>query len=266
MASRFKTPESVLRLVLASVFLLIIVSSAAFFFFGDSEEATNRAKGSGQGTYQWRAGHESGDFSEYTFTHESNRCGSVAVVSDPTGSGRGRVALGEITCPSPDGGSHRLYPTVDLPRCYLGPFRSQFLVWFDVPEAPKQGWISIATYSTVKGWKDLFGLMLAYRDGAWWMDLSHVPVFGKGDYTREAKIPFPTATWVRVGVTVAEDGLIRVFQDGTLVMTAEKRWDQGMPSLCEAHWGLYAHGAVGKALVLNDDLSINLYMVPYKGK
>ena len=47
---------------------------------------------------------------------------------------------------------------------------------------------------------------------------------------------------------------IRVFQNGKLVLQAEKDWGPAGPSICEANWGLYAEGKTDFAHLLNDDI------------
>ena len=249
-----RTPEHLVGFGIAVVLLGIFLSSFAFVLLGDRDVTAE--KKSPKSPSGWAATHESGTFNEYSFVHKAEKCGTFAVVKDPTGSGRGYVYRGEVTCARPDGSSHRLYPTIDFPRCRLGPYRSKFLVWVDVPQVPGKGWVSVATYSVRKNWQDVFGLNLTLRDNAWWMELFHVPVFGKGDFHTEKKIPFPLRKWVQVTVEVGEDGLIHVYQDGTMILTAPKKWEQGIPALCEAHWGFYAAGQIADGMILNDDIDI----------
>jgi len=61
---------------------------------------------------------------------------------------------------------------------------------------------------------------------------------------------------VRIEVVVDTRKGIRVFQDGTLVMRAAKDWGPAGPSICEAHWGLYAEGKTDYAHLLNDDITL----------
>ena len=200
------------------------------------------------------ARHESGDFSEYGWRHPDSTCGRLAVVPDPTGSGRGFVAESLIFCTEPRGRSHRLYPTVELGSCYRGNYYSAFSVWISVPHPAQRGWISLATYSNDKGWQDLFGINLDAVGGKTMLGLFHVPTFGQGKFERLAWLALPMERWVSIEVEVDEAGHIQVFQDGTLVIRAEKWYAQARPVICEAHWGLYAEGNTASARLLNDDI------------
>ena len=64
----------------------------------------------------------------------------------------------------------------------------------------ERGWISLATYSNVKNWQDLFGVNLGAEDGQTVLVLFHVPKFGQGRFERRTHIPFPMKKWVRIEV------------------------------------------------------------------
>jgi hypothetical protein len=135
-------------------------------------------------TLYWQACHETGDLEEYSWWHiEGVPTGTLKIIPDPTGSGRGSVLRGEITAAAlPGGDSHRIYPALLLPECYHGGYRSSFKVWADLPPSSERGWISFATYSNKKDWKDLFGINLGFEQGEDRLVLFHVPVFSKGTY------------------------------------------------------------------------------------
>jgi hypothetical protein len=212
-----------------------------------------------KGTPYWQARHETGDLEEYSWWHiEGVPTGTLKVIPDPTGSGRGSVLRGEITSAAPPGGdSHRIYPALLLPECYRGGYRSSFLVWADLPSPAQRGWISFATYSHKKEWKDLFGVNLGFEQGEDRLVLFHVPVFSKGTFTRISSIPFPMRQWVKVEVTVDDSGIM-LFQDDRLIAEAKKEWGAEGVGLCEAHWGLYGQDKNRSGLLLNDDITVNL--------
>ena len=60
--------------------------------------------------------------------------------------------------------------------------------------------------------------------------------------------------WVRIEVFIDAHGVIHVFQDGAPVLHAVKAWGPAGPSICEAHWGLYAEGTTDFAHLLNDNI------------
>jgi hypothetical protein len=206
--------------------------------------------------FQWVASHESADFSEYFWRHPDTTCGWLVVVPDPTGSGRGYVSESQIFCSAGQKGIHRLYPTLNLEKCLYGSYYSSFDVWLSAPPAQERGWVSLATYTNVKNWQDLFGVNLDTEDGQPVLVLFHVPKFGQGRFKREARLAFPMKQWVRIDVVVDTRKGIRVFQDGTLVMRAAKDWGPAGPSICEAHWGLYAQGKTDFAHLLNDNITL----------
>ena len=202
--------------------------------------------------YEWCAHHESGDFSQYFWRHPDTDCGWLAVVPDPTASGRGAVAESQIFCS--EKAVHRLYPTFNLDTCLYGSYYSAFDVWVSSPPIVAPGWISLATYTNEKNWRDLFGVNLDGKDGNFTLVLFHVPKFGQGRFERKAPIDFPMKRWVRIEVMVDAAQGIRVFQDRTLVLQAEKDWGPAGPAVCEAHWGLYADGGVEFVHLLNDNI------------
>ena len=204
--------------------------------------------------FQWVASHESGDFSEYFWRHADTSCGWLMVVPDPTGSGRGYVSESQIFCSAGQKAVHRLYPTLNLEKCLYGSYYSSFYVWLSVPPAQERGWVSLATYTNVKNWQDLFGVNLDTEDGQPVLVLFHVPKYGQGRFKRSARLAFPMKQWVRIEVVVSEQGAISVFQDEKLVLQAVKDWGPAGPSICEAHWGLYAEGKTDFAHLLNDDI------------
>ena len=208
-------------------------------------------------TPYWLARHEKGDLEEYSWWRvEGSATGVVHVVADPTGAGRGFVLKGEITGAAPAGGdSHRLYPVLMLPEAYRGSYRSVFRVWADLPPASERGWFSFATYTNRRDWKDLFGVNLGFEQGEDRLVLFHVPVFGKGSFTRISTIPFPKRQWVTVEVRVDRSGVL-LFQDDRLIAEARKDWGPEGVGLCEAHWGLYAQGKNSRGVVLNDDVEV----------
>ncbi len=206
----------------------------------------------------WQAGHETGNLDEYSWWRvEGVPTGTLQVVPDPTAAGRGSVLKGEITSVSPQGGdSHRLYPALLLPECYHGAYTSTFSVWADVPKNGQRGWFSFATYTNRKDWNDLFGVNLGFEEGEDRLVLFHVPVFGKGNFTRLSRKPFPMRQWVKIDVRVDQGGIM-LFQDDRLVAEARKNWGPEGVGLCEAHWGLYGEGKNRSGLMLNDDISVS---------
>ena len=174
------------------------------------------------------------------------------VVPDPTSSGRGDVAESQILCAQENGKVHRLYPTLNLEKCLYGSYYSAFDVWLSAPPVAEPAWISLATYTNVKNWQDLFGVNLGSKDGQIELVLFHVPKFGQGRFERKARIGFPMKQWVKIEVMVDEKQGIRVFQDQKLVLQAKKKLGPAGPAICEAHWGLYAHGDIDFAHLLND--------------
>jgi hypothetical protein len=204
--------------------------------------------------FQWVASHESADFSEYFWRHSDTSCGWLMAIPDPTGSGRGYVSESQIFCPAGQKGIHRLYPTLNLEKCLYGSYYSSFDVWLSAPPARERGWVSLATYTNVKNWQDLFGVNLGTEGGQTVLVLFHVPTFGQGRFKRETLLAFPMKQWVRIEVVVDARNGIRVYQDGSLVMRAAKDWGPAGPSICEAHWGLYAQGKTDFAHLLNDNI------------
>ena len=205
-------------------------------------------------SFEWVAHHERNDFSDYFWRHADTACGWLAVVTDPTGSGRGYVSESQIYCALGSDKVHRLYPTLNLEQCLYGSFYSSFDVWLSAPPTDQRGWISLATYSNVKNWKDLFGINLGAEAGQTVLVLFHVPKFGQGRFERRTRVAFPMKRWVRIEVFVDTQGVIRVFQDGAPVLQALKDWGSDGPAICEAHWGLYAEGTTDFAHLLNDDI------------
>ncbi|UCD33763.1 MAG: hypothetical protein JSV38_07880 [Desulfobacterales bacterium] len=212
--------------------------------------------------FEWYADHEYGNFREYSWRHKNTECGNLKILPDPTQSGRGYVYQGQVTCSASNSQNHRLYPTLNLERCLKGPFKSTFWLWADIPLKDSQGWVSFATYTNVKNWKDLFGVNLDTKNGSAYLVIFHVPKFGKGEFIKESPVNFPMKKWVRVDVSVEADGQIKVYQDKHLVASALKDWGPDGPAICEAHWGLYAEGRTERALLLNDDISIISYGIP----
>ena len=206
--------------------------------------------------FQWVANHESADFSEYFWRHPDTACGWLMAIPDPTGSGRGYVSESQIFCSAGQKGIHRLYPTLNLEKCLYGSYYSSFDVWLSAPPAQERGWVSLATYTHVKNWQDLFGVNLGTEGGQPALVLFHVPTFGQGRFKREGRLAFPMKQWVRIEVVVDTGKGIRVFQDGTLVLRAVKDWGPAGPSICEAHWGLYAQGKTDFAHLLNDNITL----------
>ena len=209
------------------------------------------------GAFYWKADHENGSLEEYSWWKtETVPTGTLKVITDPTGAGRGYVLSGEVTSGAiPANESHRLYPALMLPDCYRGPYSSVFHVWSDLPLDKEHGWFSFATYTNRKEWQDLFGVNLGEENGESRLILFHVPVVGKGDFTRISPIPFPMKQWVKIEVSVDSSGIM-LLQDDRLVAEAKKTWGREGPGLCEAHWGMYAQGKNSSGVILNDDVSI----------
>jgi hypothetical protein len=221
----------------------------------DGSEELNRFRNpNSRSRFEWVAHHESSDFSDYFWRHADTNCGWLIVVPDPTPSGRGYVSESQIFCALGKGKVHRLYPTLNLEQCLYGSYYSSFDVWLSAPPDSERGWISLATYSNVKNWKDLFGVNLGSEAGQTVLVLFHVPKFGQGRFQRRKRIPFPMKRWVKIEVMVSAHEGIRVFQDGTLVLQAAKDWGPPGPAICETHWGLYAEGKTDFAHLLNDDI------------
>jgi hypothetical protein len=150
--------------------------------------------------FQWYAHHESGDFSQYLWRHPDSTCGWLVVVPDPTSSGRGDVAESQILCAQENGKVHRLYPTLNLEKCLYGSYYSAFDVWVSAPPVVEPAWISLATYTNVKNWQDLFGVNLGRHDGRPALVLFHVPKLGQGRFEKIARIDFPMKRWVNIEV------------------------------------------------------------------
>ena len=221
----------------------------------DAAEELNRFRNPNSPVrFEWVAHHESNDFSDYFWRHANTACGWLTVVADPTGSGRGYVSESQIYCALGKGQVHRLYPTLNLEQCLYGSFYSAFDVWLSAPPTDERGWISLATYSNVKNWKDLFGINLGVEAGQTVLVLFHVPKFGQGRFERRTRVPFPMKRWIRIEVIVDAQGVIRVFQDGAPVLQALKDWGPAGPAICEAHWGLYSEGNTDFAHLLNDNI------------
>ena len=237
-----------------AVILLISLPLAAIG--NDKKEPGRILDDSSQPQYRWHAHHESGDFKEYFWRHPDSSCGWLMVVPDPTGSGRGYVAESQIFCSAGEKAVHRLYPTLNLEKCLYGSYSSSFDVWLSLRLAVHRGWISLATYSNVKNWQDLFGVNLGTENGQPVLVLFHVPTFGQGRFKRHARLSFPMKRWVRIRVEVSAREGIRVFQDGTLVLQSKKDWGPAGPSVCEAHWGLYAEGITDFGHLLNDNIDV----------
>ena len=126
-----------------------------------------------------------------------------------------------------------------------------------MPKHGERGWFSFATYSSRKEWGDLFGVNLGHEEGEDRLVLFHVPVFGKGNFMRLSRIPFPMRQWVKIEVRVDQSGVM-LFQDDRLVAEAQKNWGPEGAGLCEAHWGLYGEGKNQSGLLLNDDITVTL--------
>lgn len=202
--------------------------------------------------FHWYANHERGDFGQYFWRHADTPCGWLTVVPDPTSSHRGNVAESQIFCAREQ--AHRLYPTLNIENCLYGSYYSAFDVWVSAPPFAEPDWISLATYTNKRQWKDLFGVNLGCKDGQFNLVMFHVPKFGQGLFERKARTPFPMKQWVRIEVMVDETQGIRIFQDKTLVLQAHKDWGPEGPVICEAHWGLYADGDIRFVHLLNDNI------------
>ena len=214
---------------------------------------TSRPRSAAEDPFTWKATHNRGDFREYSWAHETTTSGTFSVVLDPIGASGDMVYRGVITGSSAD--SHRLYPLVEFSPCIRGPYRSSFLVWADFPPLERRGWVSFATYTNTDKWLDLFGVNLGFVDGEERLVLFHTPRMGQGVYVTDRKVAFPLKTWVTVDVEVDNAG-IRLYQDGVLVVHAEKEWGPGGVKLCAAHWGLYAEGKNREGVIMNDRISI----------
>ena len=238
-----------MKFLIAALLLLVLTPTA-----GDAGELDRFRNPNFRTELQWYAHRESGDFSEYFWRHPDTSCGWLVAVPDPTASGRGYVSESQVFCSPGDKGVHRLYPTLNLEKCLYGSYYSAFDVWLWAPPVAEPAWISLATYTNVKNWQDLFGVNLGNKDGQIELVLFHVPKFGQGLFVRKAHIGFPMKQWVRIEVMVDEKQGIRVFQDKTLVLQANKDWEPAGAAICEAHWGFYAHGDIDFAHLLNDDI------------
>jgi hypothetical protein len=227
--------------------------------YGQKEASLSFTSLSSGSRLYWQARHETGDLEEYSWWPEKAvSTGIMKVMPDPTGSGRGNVLSGEITAASPPGGdSHRLYPVLLLPECYRGAYRSRFEVRADLPPTTEQGWYSFATYTNKQNWQDLFGVNLGVEKGENRLILFHVPVVGKGTYTKISSIPFPLRQWVTLEVQVDNSGIL-LYQDDHLIAEAVKQWGPEGVGLCEAHWGMYGQGKNRRGTILNGSINIRL--------
>jgi len=238
-----------MKWIVAAILILVLAPVV------DGSDELNRFRNpNSRASFEWVAHHESSDFSDYFWRHADTPCGWLDVVPDPSAAGRGYVAESQIYCALGNGEVHRLYPTLNLEKCLYGSYYSSFYVWLSAPPAAERGWISLATYSNLKNWQDLFGVNLGSEDGKNVLVLFHVPKFGRSRFKRKARLDFPMKKWVKIEVVVDARKDIRVFQNGTLVLQATKDWGPTGPSICEAHWGLYAEGKTDFAHLLNDDI------------
>lgn len=205
--------------------------------------------------FTWCTDHEKAKFSQYTWLHKNTACGKFDITRDPTTSNRNNVYWGEISCSDSDSlqDSHRLYPTLNLKECSFGPYNSSFLVWIDLADIKDFEWISIATYSNKKNWQDLFGLNLIPKNDGVKLIIFHVPTFGIGKFEKVSNLYFPLRKWVKIDINVGNSE-IKIYQDGELIIKAKKQWGVNGPSICEAHWGLYADRNTKNVVILNDDI------------
>ena len=209
--------------------------------------------------HKWEALHNDSTLREYTWRHKDTACGKHALAPDPRRDKQGYVHKAEINCSlNVPGNNHRLYPILSFPDCHYGPYDSTFWIWVDLPMSGSGGWVSLATYANKKNWMDLFGVNIEFDVGVKQLTLFHIPVLGKGDFIREKRLPIPMRQWVHVEVKVNPLGLIEVFQDRVRILSAWKDFGSRGPAICEAHWGLYAEGQIHRAVVMNDDISINM--------
>jgi hypothetical protein len=205
----------------------------------------------------WTANHEIGGFDEYSWKHPDNSCGYQVIVNDPTKRNSGKVLKTVVKCNQPKSSDkHRLYPTLNFNQCYSGSFQSTFLAWVDLPPTKKRGWVSLATYSNVKNWLDLFGINLEPTDKGDRLILFHVPKLGQDSFVRESYIEFPMKEWVEIKVNVNSFGLVQLYQNGILIGSALKDFGANGPAICEAHWGFYGKGNTQRGMILNDDITI----------
>jgi len=250
-----------MKWMIAAILLMVLPPAAI-----GADELDRLRNHYSQAGFQWVANHERGDFGEYFWRHADTSCGWLVVKPDPTSSGHGYVSESQIFCSSGQKGAHRLYPTLNLEKCLYGSYYSSFYVWLSAPPAQERGWVSLATYTNLKNWQDLFGVNLGTADGQLQLVLFHVPTFGQGQFKRPTRLAFPMKQWVRIEVVVSEQGTISVFQDEKLALQAVKDWGPAGPAICEAHWGLYAEGKTDFAHLLNDDIVLRTNGHPKKSR
>jgi hypothetical protein len=158
-----------------------------------------------------------------------------------------------------DGGATRCYPAqLWEPNYFNGVIaRGRFYVDVDPDEVGNDQFFSLMTLSLAPS--GLVTLNLKQDStgptaGKLRLLLWHVPYAGQGDQTRNTYLAFPLRQWVEVVVTLAPSGAVEVRQNGTLVLTGQKRDAPGQVEA--AHFGGYASAPVSGWVVGNDDLRI----------
>lgn len=187
-----------------------------------------------------------------------------------------------------DGASTRCYPNhlfsrqIDDDRVgeVDGPwiFSGRFLV--ELPDARAQldrGFLSLITFQVAppqdesdgseNAWTSVVTINVAWEEG--WetprLNIFHVPEHDEGDYRRETDSGFPLGRWVDVRVEWDEENRVEVYQDGELVITAEKTTGEdgdGEPldieraELHGMHFGGYASASVQGWEIGNDELVV----------
>ena len=157
--------------------------------------------------------------------------------------------------------NHRAYPGIhaedpaNIPRRIPAPLVNSFMVWLDCDwsEMAREHWIHLATWANNPEWHVH---TMAVRDRM--LEFAHVEPF-HGEYI--GPLPrgeFPLRRWVRMTAYIEYNGaagFVQVWQDGVAMLRARITRPPGR-ALLRAHWGLYAHPAVRRAVMYNDEIRI----------
>lgn len=234
--------------------------------------ASMQAEAAPRWTLAWQSGFERGfpgefhpwDNGSYTASGvmPSGRTSAWTIVSRSSGApvrSGDRAYRGWVTGPSSS--SHRPYPglmTGDggvTPPAIPSPIVNTFWVWLDADYASLSptDWISFGTWGNNPEW---IVHTLSVRDRR--LEFAHTVPFG-GQYIGPQPQPtFPLRRWVRITAYIEYNGptgFVQVWQDGVPMLRGD--WTQRPgTTLRRAHWGLYANGAVRRANLYNDDISV----------
>ena len=157
--------------------------------------------------------------------------------------------------------SHRAYPVIhtadsnNIPNPIATPLVNSFMLWLDCDWADMGStqWIQLATWANNPDWL-VHTLSVRNRK----LELAHTHPF-HGEYIGPVPVPeFPLHQWVRITAYInysGATGFVQVWQDGVPMLRANVTVTTST-DLLRVHWGLYAHQAVSRALMYNDDIRI----------